>query len=271
MTKHFFRRIAHLFPTLKYELHRAGMHETTENFVKRAFMLALYSSFGFGLFFFLILSKTSISLWYVPLIMIGGLLLIFRFIIATPSAYIKKRGGQIDKEIIFTGRALIIQLDSGISLFNAMTSVAKGTGIIAEEFRTIVTKVKMGTHIEKALDEAVEETSSENLRRLIWQILNSLKTGSDVTEALSAVLEQISREQIIQVETYGRKLNPLAMFYMMIAVILPSLGITIGLILVSMVGVEIPMIILVSIALFMGFVQFMFISMVKNIRPPVEM
>ena len=83
-------------------------------------------------------------------------------------------------------------------------------------------------------------------------------------------MDQITKDQINEVNKYGKKLNPLAMFYMIIAVIMPSLGVTMLIILSSFIKFELSLTILISLALFLGFIQFMFISMVKFSRPAIE-
>jgi flagellar protein FlaJ len=106
---------------------------------------------------------------------------------------------------------------------------------------------------------------------VLWQILNSLRTGADISKSLSNILDQIAREQIIEVKEYGRKLNPLAMFFMVVAIILPSLGITMFIVLTTFISVNIDLAALLAIALVLGFIQFMFFSMIKSSRPAVEL
>jgi flagellar protein FlaJ len=96
-----------------------------------------------------------------------------------------------------------------------------------------------------------------------------LKTGSDISESLKAVVEQITREQIIEIQTYAKKLNPLAMFYMIIAVILPSLGITMLIVLSSFVSISLDLTILIAIAVMLGLLQLMFYAIIKSSRPAV--
>ena len=184
--------------------------------------------------------------------------------------YIQKRRKEVNKEIVFAGRALLIELDSGIALFDALVSVSRGYGLVGEEFKKIVTKIKMGTHVEDAIDEVIETTSSDNLRRLLWQILNSIKTGSNVARSIEEVLEQITKEQLIEVEGYGKKLNPIAMFYMMMAVIIPSLGITMLVVLASLISFQMTLPMLIGLAVVMGAFQAMFIMIIKSMRPSVE-
>ena len=137
----------------------------------------------------------------------------------------------------------------------------------------------MGIPIEKAIDEVVEVTPSDNFRKILWQINNSLKSGGDVTIALKSILEQIAKEQIIAVQNYAKKLNPLIMFYLMSAVIFPSLGITMIALLGGFLGgIELKFIMseppfvgtLFLILLLIIFLQFAFLSVIKSSRPGVE-
>jgi len=129
----------------------------------------------------------------------------------------------------------------------------------------------MGTSMEDAINETIELVPSPNLRKILWQILNSIKTGADVTDALDSVLEQIIDEQKIAVEEYGRKLNPLAMFYMLIAVIAPSLGSTMLIIFSSFVGFKIGIAELLTMVGLLCFMQFMFYGLIKSARPAVDL
>ena len=83
-------------------------------------------------------------------------------------------------------------------------------------------------------------------------------------------MEQIAREQTIEINKYSKKLNPFAMFYMIIAVILPSLGITMLVVLSSFLEFELSLTIFLIIAFFLGFVQFIFLSLIKFSRPAIE-
>ncbi len=61
------------------------------------------------------------------------------------------------------------------------------------------------------------------------------------------------------------------MFYMMVAVIMPSLGITMLVVLSSFVAVQLDLTVLIVIALAFGFLQFIFLAIVKSARPAVNM
>lgn len=265
-----FQRIARTLPDLKSKLKKAGMEDKPEEFIKKTFLTAFYMATGIIVFLILILAKYNVLkgiLFILPPIIF---VFLFFYMLKFPDVILSKKEKEINREIVFAGRYLIIELESGVSLYNALINVSKNYDVIGKYFKEIINKVDLGTPIEDALNEAVELTPSNNFRRILWQILNSLRTGSDVAQALNAVIEQIVKEQIIEVNKYGRKLTPLAMFYMIISVILPSLGITMLVVLSSFLEFELNLTLLIFIAFLLGFVQFMFLSIIKFSRPAIE-
>ena len=146
----------------------------------------------------------------------------------------------------------------------------KNYKFIGYYFGEILNKVYLGTSMDEAITETLNTTPSQNLRRILWQVMNALKTGTEVSRALNSVIEQIVREQAIAVEEYGKKLSPLAMFYMTVSIIIPSLGITMLVILATFIGLKVTMPILLVIAMLIGFVQFMFLSLIRASRPAIS-
>ena len=264
------QRVSKLFPGLKMKLKQAGIDYKPEDFVKRTIVSAFYMTTGLAVSLFLVLAKLNAFKNALLLLVPFLFIIMFFYMIKLPDLKISKKEKEISKEIVFAGRFIIIELESGVPLYNAMVNVSKNYEVIGKYFKEITNKVDLGTSMEDALNEAVELIPSDDFRRVLWQIINSIRTGSNVARSLYSVVEQITKDQITEVNKYGKKLNPLAMFYMMVAVILPSLGITMLIILSSFIQFQLSLTILVSLACFLGFVQFMFISMVKFSRPAIE-
>jgi len=270
MVSTLFHSIARIFPKLKHNLKKAGMHLKPEEFINKTFMSAFFMATGIIVFIGLILAKfnvlKSIMFIFIPIIFI----FIFFYLLKLPEVKTSGKEKEVTRELIFAGRHLVIELESGVQLYNAFINISKNYPVIGKYFKEIIDKVNLGTSMEDALTEAVEYVPSDNLRRLLWQILNSVRTGSDIAKSLTIALEQIEREIIIEVKKYGRKLNPLAMFYMIIAVILPSLGVTMLIILSSFIQFELSLSTLLFIAFLLGFVQFMFLSIIRFSRPAID-
>ena len=58
---------------------------------------------------------------------------------------------------------------------------------------------------------------------------------------------------------------------MTISIIVPSLGITMLVILATFIGLKVTMPVLIVLAIVVGFVQFMFLSMIRSSRPSISM
>lgn len=271
MSEVLFKRIARVFPGLGLKLKQAGMPDKPEEFVKKTVFTSFYMTTGiiFMLAMLLLKLKALLSMLFfvTPVLFI----LFFFYFLKLPDAKIMKKEREIDKEIVFAGRFLIIELESGVPLYDAIRNVAKNYKVIGKYFNEIIETVNMGTTLEDALNEAIEYTPSQNYRKILWQIINSLKTGADISHSLNSVVEQITKEQIIKIKEYGRKLNPIAMFYMMIAVIMPTLGVTMIIILSNFISLSIDRTTLAMFAVALGFLQWMFVQMIKSSRPAVDL
>ncbi len=267
----YFQAVAHKMPGLSLKLRQARLPDTPEGFVRKAYTSAFILSLlltltilGFG-------KPFNMPVW-IPFLAFPLLFLLLKsFFLHQPDAIIAKRKRQIESELIFATRFLMIEIQSGVNLYDAMINLAENYEGIGKEFSDIINKVQLGTSLEEAVEEATELTPSDNMKKVLWQITNSLKTGADMADALKAVSDQISREQLIAVNEYGRKLNPLAMFYMMLAVILPSIGLTMTVILSNFFPVNIKLGHLLGLAVFLGLMQLMFYNMILTMRPPVAL
>jgi flagellar protein FlaJ len=258
------------FPALNIKLRQSGMKETPGEFVKKTFFTSFYMTTGLVLFLAAIFSKIKFLVVILSIVFPILFMLMFLYFVKLPDVRIIKKRKEIDREVVFAGRFLIVEMESGVLLYNAMANVAKSYKEIGKVFKDILNSIDMGTGIEDALNEAIEFTPSPDFRRVLWQIVNALRTGSDISESLKSVVEQITREQIIEINTYAKKLNPLAMFYMIIAVILPSLGVTMMIVLSSFISIQLSLPVLVGVAVLLGILQLIFFVIIKSSRPAVS-
>ena len=266
MANSFYKMMARGIPELKLKLLKARINEEPEHYVQKTFQTAIFLSFGLLIIAFAFTKKPAVFLAF-PIIFIFSFSYFLRFV----DVKIDKMRRSINQEIIFAGRFLIIELQSGVPIYNAFINLGKNYEVIGPFFNEIVEKINLGTTTEDAINEAITLTPSPELRKLMWQVLNSMRTGADVADSLNAVIDQIVRQQQIAVKEYGRKLNPLAMFYMMMAVIVPSLGTTMMIVLATFIGFNLSLTIFLIIAGMVGFVQFMFFAIIKSARPPMEL
>ena len=137
------------------------------------------------------------------------------------------------------------------------------------EIGKAVNDINAGKPQADALEEIAATNSSLLFRRAIWQIVNGMKSGADMAGVIEEVIISISEEQLLQIQRYGGQLNPLAMFYMLVAVIVPSLSMTFLIIMSSFVALSefaLKMVFWGLYALVMFF-QLMFLGIIKSRRP----
>jgi len=256
---------------LKKNLKISRSNYTPEQFIKKALTISIMVGIVITIIVFLFVDKRGEPWWYVPIGTVVGFVGTFLFFEATPFGAINTRAREINKEILFAGRYLLIKLESGEPLFNALIDTSQSYGVAAKYFREIVDDINTGTPIEDALENALEFNASTKLKRVLWQLLGALKTGAEVTHALKAVLAGITAEQIIEIKEYGKKLNSLMMFYLVMAVVAPSLGLTMMVILSSFLELSIDRSIFFVILFFLVVIQMAFVLVIKASRPMVNL
>ncbi|UCD21077.1 MAG: type II secretion system F family protein [archaeon] len=189
-----------------------------------------------------------------------------------PKMIISKRIRNINVNILPAIRALMIQLNAGITFFNALKNIAKGNyGVISEEFQKAINSMEAGVPAVEALEKISRNNPSLFFRRAIWQIITGIQVGADISIVLKEIVHSLVQEQMTEIQAYGGRLSPLAMFYMVISIIFPALGITFLMILSTFIqglGQNYQLILFGILALVILF-QFIFLGMIKSRRPPL--
>ncbi len=219
---------------------------------------------------FFILDIAGLSLNLLAVIFPIAITLSFMWRMQYPVAKAKKRAREVDRELVFAGRQMLIELKAGVPLFDAMLSISRDYGEISNEFAKIVDQVNAGVPTDIAMHDVAEDNPSMSFKRVILQLINSIRSGSDVAAALEAVLDQISREQITELKAYGQKLNPLGMFYMVFGIILPSLGIALAIIILSFLSISLDLSFLYSFLLVVAIIQYIFVTIIESQKPQYE-
>lgn len=263
-------KLTHSFPRLKADLAQANMKIDPEEFISKTIINALLFGLGLIILCLIILKVIGISLFLLILLIPCCLIGSFFYLLQLPKTKSLGIERDIEREIVYAGRFLLIELTAGVPLYDALNNVSKSYKKVGKYFSQITRKIESGTTIENAIDEIISETPSEGFRKILWQINNSLRTGSDLNTSLQSIIDQISKEQIIQVQEYSRKLNPLVMFYLMLAIIVPSLGITMLALLSTFIQLNINLGVLIGLAILIAIIQFGFLSSIKLSRPGVE-
>lgn len=263
--------IASFFPSLKLELMQAGVDMPPRRYAAVSLISATVNFLFVSLLIILIgyMAKREVVL----LGFFAGLLVgisSFLTIIFYPAVVARRRTRALEGNLIPALRQLLINLKSGVPLFQAMTSVSVGYGPVSEEFAKMVEQMSAGVPQTDVLNEASKRNPSFRFRRVLWQISNALKVGSDVGVAIEEMINELTKERMAEIQRYGQELNPWVMIYMVLAVVLPSLGITMLIIIMSFMNVLVPRSIFPAVFVFLFIFQLFFISFVKSRRPAVD-
>ncbi len=192
---------------------------------------------------------------------------VFTYLLKLPDLLASRHVRSLEREMLSALNHMLIEVKSGVPLFNALVGVSEGYGNISIEFRKVVKEINAGKAENEALDAASRRNPSLHFRRAIWQIVDAMRAGSSVETALEAVVHNLVDEQVIAVRKYGQELNPYIMIYMLVSIILPSLGITFLIILSSFSGINMPTIIFPAILAGLFLFQFFYMGMIKVKRP----
>jgi archaeal flagellar protein FlaJ len=187
-----------------------------------------------------------------------------------PRIYVSRKQKNIEKNLLPALEDILVQLNSGIPLFNIMVNISSSDyGVLSEEFKTAVKRINSGEPDSIVLDDLGKENSSIFFRRTLWQMSNGIVAGSDMSIVIKDSIKALNEEQLIQIQDYGSKLNPLIVMYMLITVIIPTLSVAFLTIISSMVNISGTMTPLLFITLFVFVIlaQIMFLGLIKSKRP----
>ncbi|MDO8556017.1 MAG: type II secretion system F family protein [Nanoarchaeota archaeon] len=256
-------------PNLSVDLMRAEVEYTSREYIAMS-MAAACINFVFLFIFCFFMTKMGLSI--VMGLLISGFLSLILFFqkLAYPKMYSNARIKSIERNLLPAMQNILIQLNAGVPLFNILVSIAQGGyGGVSKEFEKAIREMNAGRSQVTTLDDLASRNPSPYFRRAIWQLTNGIKTGSDLASVIQDGISSLAEYQIIQIEKYGGQLKPLAMFYLLIAVIMPSLGTTFIILLASFVAVSDFGIKMIFWSLFtvVVFFQLMFMGIIKGKRP----
>ena len=265
------QRISAQFPHLKKQLRVVHLQITPQQFIYNNLKFALPFSLGLTVLFFFIVDKAGLPLSLLPIAFICLFFFVFQFEFLKLKARTIRRQKEIDREVLFAGQYLLIKLYSGKPLLNALVETSRGYGVASKYMGEIVKEIDTGSSLEKALENALSYSPSEKFRKILFHVNNALRLGIDITVPLSNVLEEITNEQELEIKTYGKKLNTIIIFYMLSAVVIPSIGMTIFLVLSSFINFKIELTTFVIALGIIVLIQLIFLSVFKSVRPTVNL
>ncbi|MDD5148593.1 MAG: type II secretion system F family protein [Candidatus ainarchaeum sp.] len=268
-------RFRGIFPGLELSLEQAEIAIPAREYFGMMLFLAIFYFAWLGTLLSIVLSKVlqNYLLLGFTIGAVVGLSVFIQFSVY-PTMLIRKRQRELEKNLVFSMRTMLIEIKSGVSLFDAMSMVAKSNyGELSRQFSKVVDEINTGSMYDEALQKLATKNPSPYFRKAIWQIVNGMKAGGDVSDIIKETVKSVSRDQRIAITKYSSQLRFLTLMYMMIGVIMPALGLTflivISTLLGSMSNVEIGEPVYWVMLAAIVIMQFMYVGIIKSRRPTI--
>jgi len=261
------------FPSMHFSLEQAEFDFEPREWIALAifgFVFYFFTLFP-ALFIITLAAKIEILRAFSVTFLIGFSVgfMAFVYILLYPKVFVGRKVKDIEKNLPAAPHHLLIEVRSGVPLSNSLVSIAGGDyGLLSYVIGQAVKDIETGKPESAALEKIARQTPSLYLRRVVWQLVNSIKSGADIGKTIKQIVDGLAIDQSIDIKNYGSQLNPLALMYMIFAVIFPTLGITFLLVLTSFIGLGIDVsFILAGILGFLVVFQIMLIGLIKSKRP----
>lgn len=269
-------RLKDFAPGLEYDLEKTDLDLTKEEYIANSLITCITLFIVLSLLIFTLAFSVrqldmSMSILLGAAVGFGTFFAFFILLLRYPKIIAGKKSEQIDKHLLFALKDLLLEVSSGVSLYNAIINVANsGYGIVSEEFKKAARNVKTGMSLNAALEKLAVESSSDYMRRTIWQLVNTLKAGASLKGALQSIISELSITQHTKIKNYSQELNLWSLIYMLFAVAIPTIGSTMLIILSSFAGFGVSKAAFIIFITICFFIQLALIGFVKTRRPVVN-
>jgi flagellar protein FlaJ len=258
-------------PSIKSDLAQLSIKISPEEYMSMVIFSAFFSFITLFIPVFVIGILLRPLQEVLPVSLLGSLsiaiIVAFYSIVYTKLEVIRKTK-LLEKDLLFVLRYIYIKIKSGIPLYDAMVGVAYGDfGEISKEFKKTIKEVSAGIDELRALENMALRNPSLYFRRVVWQITNNMRAGVDIADVLGEITSSLVKEHKLLVRKYGSELNPIILMYMMFTVVIPSLGITVIVVMSAFSGIAVPLYLFYIIPIIVFALQLVFISLIKNKRP----
>ena len=181
-----FQYIAAKFPRLKLYLEQAQIRKTPEKYIKGVVFLTIITTICIIISLTMVLIKTEKSLLLLVFLLPLPLIL-FYFFMSAPKVRARKRVQDIDSEVVYAGRYLLVELSAGVPLFDALVNVSQAYNKIGRHIQDIIKRVEVGKPLDTAINEVIERkgivTKPKNIKSIAEHGAVTLQVASSILES----------------------------------------------------------------------------------------
>ncbi len=264
------RAVISLFPSVKYTLAAFG-YQKVDEYVFSSLISAFVMGFIFSVLFY-VYASGNVMLEGVTTksFLIGALVFILFAVLHLiyPSLKAKSYAEEIDRNLLFALKDMLIEIRSGITLYDTLVNVAHSNyGLVSKEISKAVKLANAGMPLTMALEHLARKTQSENLRRILWQLITAVKSGASIEPAIESAIYHVTRQQEEKIRKYVANLNLIVLIYMLAAASLPAMIVPFLMILTCFAAIQVSAALLIKIFAFFLCIQAILIGYVQTSRP----
>lgn len=256
----FIRGIVKRHPELNTKIKKALITQSPFQYVYQILSMTVMSVIALGSIVFLVTKHDMFLLMIGVGVVFLSIPLIYRFWFGYIDVLIRKKARELDSDLLFISEYFLVSLESGLPLGNAIQNLSKLDRPGGQFFKKIFTEFKTGKDLEEALEDGVAYCASKDLKVLLKRLKDSLNIGVDLRTVLETFIEESSQKKIVEIKSYSKKLNPLIMFYLIMGVVLPSLGVTFFILGAAMLEITPNFLQLILISIFLVMFAFQYIA-----------
>jgi len=268
------RMLSSVNPRLESTLAKLRFDAEAEGYALGSFI----SAFFFGLLLFVLSAavlyeryQDPAQVW--PASLAVGLAfwaVFFMFNMLYPGIILTKIAAKESNDLLFALREMMIDIDGGVPLYDSMKNVAEGDyGYVSRDMAQVVRQIERGVPERVALRELAVKTESEYMKRALWQIVNALESGASMGSALAGIVVSIQNYIYQDIKNYSSNLNFIMLLYMVVAAVVPSLGITFLVLLSAFSGLGVSFTTLVILLSISVLIQCIMIGYMSSTRPEI--
>jgi hypothetical protein len=253
-------------PSLNLKLKKAYSKKTPRQYIEQTIQLSFFFTIAITILYFSIVIKIDKSLLlYIPLIIIGFFYLSYTFFFSYIDVSISKVARSQDNDLLFILEFFLINLTSGNPMGIAIEHLSKLNKKTSKFFKRINLQLKTGEDIQLALKNSIDYCASNELKTFLKKLSDSMEVGINLEKTITLLIKDSITKKNIRIKNYSKKINPLITMYLIIGIVLPSLGITFFIIGATIMQIT-PYflgVILVIIFLILFVFQYLFYTMFK--------
>jgi pilus assembly protein TadC len=269
-------RLRKSFPNLRTELDEAEIRVEDYEYIGLSIInIVFFLLLFFGLLFvmeFRVQEKALLPALGEAALYAGGVGLLIGYALFTyPKIMGGKKAEEVNKNLVFALRDILMQVTSGVPLYRAMVNVGNaGYGQVSIEFEAVAKKINTGTPVDIALTKLAQHSRSEYLKRVIWQLVNTIKAGSSLKSALRIIVNDLTLDQRSKIRDYAHELNLWSLVYMIFAVAIPTIGTVMMVIMSAFMGLGLGKPAFIAFQVICLAIQYALITLIKSRRPMVN-